>query len=71
MPISLLNTEGKIFFSDMAGRVMKYLLGNKYVKRVIQKGEIPWVPGCVEHVNVPEILEHIQRAKAEKSESCG
>lgn len=52
----------------MAGSVMVYLLGNKYGARVIQKDVITGNLECVEHGTM--IWEHIQRAMAEKSESC-
>lgn len=48
MLISLLDVQGKIFFSVMSGRVTRYLLGDKYVDRVVQEGGIPGV-----HDNVP------------------
>jgi hypothetical protein len=63
-PISLLNVEGKIFFSVIAQRLTKYLLSNGYVDTSIQKGGIPGVPGCLEHSSM--IWEAIQRAKANK-----
>ena len=43
-PISLLNVEGKIFFSVMASRLSTYLLENNYLDISVQKGGIPGVP---------------------------
>ena len=63
-PISLLNVEGKIFFSVMASRLTKYLKENEYLDVSVQKGGIPGVPGCVEHATM--IWDAIQRAKSEK-----
>ena len=63
-PISLLNVEGKIFFSVMATRLTKYLQENEYLDVSVQKGGIPGVPGCVEHATM--IWDAIQRAKSEK-----
>ena len=63
-PISLLNVEGKIFFSVMASRFTKYLTENGYTNTSVQKGGIPGVSGCLEHA--PMIWEAIQRAKSEK-----
>ena len=63
-PISLLNVEGKIFFSVMASRLTKYLTENGYIDMSVQKGGIPEVPGCVEHASM--IWETIQRAKSQK-----
>ncbi|GFR76622.1 reverse transcriptase [Elysia marginata] len=63
-PISLLNVEGKIFFSVMATRLTKYLRENGYINTSVQKGGIPGVSGCLETAAM--ILEAIQRAKSEK-----
>ena len=63
-PISLLNVEGKIFFSVMASRLTKYLTENGYINTSVQKGGIPGVSGCLEHATM--IWEAIQRAKSEK-----
>ena len=60
-PISLLNIEGKVFFSVIASRLAEYVLSNKYVDTSIQKGGVPGVPGCIEHSSM--IWEAIQRAK--------
>lgn len=63
-PISLLNVEGKIFFSVMAKRLTAYLLVNGYIDTSVQKGGIPGFPGCLEHASM--IWEAIQRAKTHK-----
>ncbi|KAK3779423.1 hypothetical protein RRG08_015824 [Elysia crispata] len=63
-PISLLNVEGKIFFSVLASRLTKYLTENGYINTSVQKGGIPGVSGCLEHATM--IWEAIQRAKSEK-----
>ena len=60
-PISLLNVEGKIFFSIMASRLTEFVMSNQYVDISVQKGGIPGVPGCIEHTSM--IWEAIQRAK--------
>ncbi|GFR69091.1 polyprotein [Elysia marginata] len=51
-PISLLNNEGKIFFSVMATRLTKYLTENGYINTSVQKGSIPGVSGCLEHATM-------------------
>ena len=63
-PISLLNVEGKIFFSVLAARLTKFLISNGYVDTSIQKGGVPGVHGCLEHSSM--IWEAIQRAKANR-----
>ena len=65
-PISLLNVEGKIFFSVMAARLTTYLLKNGYLDMSVQKGGVPGVPGCLEHATM--IWDAIQKAKAEKKD---
>ena len=60
-PISLLNVEGKIFFSIKASRLTEFVMSNQYVDISVQKGGIPGVPGCIEHTSM--IWEAIQRAK--------
>ncbi|GFO23891.1 reverse transcriptase [Plakobranchus ocellatus] len=63
-PISLLNVEGKIFFSIIASRLTKYLTENGYINISVQKGGIPEVSGCLEHATM--IWEAIQSATSEK-----
>ena len=65
-PISLLNVEGKIFFSVMAARLTTFLLKNGYLDMSVQKGGVPGVPGCLEHATM--IWDAIQRAKADKKD---
>ena len=60
-PISMLNVEGKIFFSIMASRLTEFVMSKQYVDISVQKGGIPGVPGCIEHTSM--IWEAIQRAK--------
>ena len=60
-PISLLNVEGKIFFSIMSSRLTEFVMSNQYVDISVQNGGIPGVPGCIEHTSM--IWEAIQRAK--------
>ena len=63
-PISLMNVDGKIFFSVMASRSKKYLTENGYVNNSVQKVGIPGVSGCLEHATM--IWEAIQSANSEK-----
>ena len=62
--ISLLNVEGKIFFSVVARRLTTYLKKNDLVDCSVQKAGIPGFSGCLEHVSV--IWQQIQTAKREK-----
>ena len=62
--ISLLNVEGKIFFSLKADRITDFLVMNKYINTSIQKGGIPNVSGCIEHTAI--LSQLIKEAKKEK-----
>ena len=48
-PISLLNVEGKIFFTVLAKRLTQFLLANSFISTSIQKAGFPGFPGCLEH----------------------
>ena len=63
-PISLLNVEGKIFFSVIAQRLSTYLERNKYIDTSVQKAGIPGFSGCLEHTSM--IWHQIQTAKKDK-----
>lgn len=51
-PISLLNVEGKIFFSVIAQRLILCLERNKYIVTSIQKAGLPVFPSCLEHTSM-------------------
>ncbi|KAJ7998144.1 hypothetical protein DPEC_G00219550 [Dallia pectoralis] len=59
--ISLLNVEGKIFFSVVARRLTAYLEKNHFIDTMVQKTGIPGFSGCLEHVSM--IWNQIQTAK--------
>jgi hypothetical protein len=48
-PIALTACVGKIFFGIIANRFQTYMIENKYIARVMQKGFVGGVPGCMEH----------------------
>ena len=62
--ISLLNVEGKLFFSMKADRITDFVLARGYIDPSIQKGGIPGVSGCLEHTAL--LSQLIREAKAEK-----
>ena len=62
--ISLLNVEGKLFFSLKADRITSFLLKNSFIDPSIQKGGIPGVSGCLEHTSI--LSQLIREAKKEK-----
>ena len=51
-PVSLLNVEGKFFFSILSKRLVKHIYSNKLINSSIQKGCMEKVPGCWEHMSV-------------------
>lgn len=64
--ISLLNVEGKIFFSIVARRLTNFLLANNYIDTSVQKGGIAGVPGCLEHTGV--VTQLIREARDHKGD---
>ena len=48
-PISILNVEGRIFFSLVEKRLSAYMILNGYIKRWQQKAFMVEVAGCIEH----------------------
>ena len=62
--ISLLNVEGKLFFSLKSERILDFALANGYIDTSIQKGGVPGVSGCLEHTAV--VSQLIREAKKEK-----
>ena len=59
--ISLLNVEGKLFFSLKADRITEFVIKNRFINTSIQKGGIPNVSGCIEHTAI--LSQMIKEAK--------
>ncbi|KAI8500672.1 hypothetical protein Bbelb_214900 [Branchiostoma belcheri] len=64
--ISLLNVEGKLFFTVLAKRLTSYLISNNLIDTEIQKAGIPGFPGCTEHAST--IWNQIQLARSRKED---
>jgi hypothetical protein len=64
--ISLLNVEGKIFFSVLARRMTNYMVDNQYVDTSVQKGGVPGFSGCIEHTSI--ITQLVSEAKINKKD---
>lgn len=62
--ISLLSVEGKIFFSIAAKWLSDFLASNNYIDKVVQKGGVSGVPGCLEHTGV--VTKLIREARENK-----
>ncbi len=65
-PISLLNVEGKIFFSILSRRLTRFIVSNGYINYSVQKAGIPGHPGCVEHATM--IWSSIKQARRERAD---
>jgi len=48
-PITVLNVEGRIFFSVFQSRLSSFMLKNKYLVLRVQKAFLAGVSGCIEH----------------------
>ena len=64
-PISLLNVEGKLFFSILSKRLEKHIYNNKLINSSIQKGCMEKIPGCWEHMSV--VWDELKSRKSERS----
>ena len=51
-PISLLNVEGKLFFSLVSKRIENHIFRNYIIDKSVQKGCMERVTGCWEHMSV-------------------
>ena len=63
-PISVLNVEGRIFFSVVHKRLANFLIGNSYIDTKNQKGFIQDMAGCIEQGALVEAaLRYTKRHK--------
>ena len=63
-PISVLNSESRLFWTVFQKRLSKYMLKNGYIDSRVQKGFLEGVAGCVEHTSMHwEILMHAKSAQ--------
>ena len=60
-PVTMTNTDGKIFLSVLASRSLSYMKNNGYYDLSIQKGFICDMAGCAEHTTV--LSELLKNAK--------
>ena len=65
--ISLLNVEGKIFFSLVSKRCYSHLVTkNKLINTSIQKGCMENIPGCWEHISM--VWDALKEARLNKKD---
>ena len=67
-PISVLNVEGRIFFSAVHKRVANFLIKNGYISTKMQKAFIEGIAGCIEHGIL--IQEAIRYAREHRKSIC-
>lgn len=63
--MSLLDVEGKIFWSIVPKRLTLYLLSNEYIDPSAQNGGVPGYSGCLDHTSA--ISQIIKDAKNNNS----
>ncbi len=63
--ISLLDFEGKIYWSIITKRLTTNLLANEFIYPSVQKGGVPGYSGCLEHTSV--ISQLINEAKSKNN----
>ena len=51
-PISVLNSEGRLFWTVFQMKLSRYMLDNKYIQLRVQKGFLEGVVGCIELTSV-------------------
>ena len=63
-PITVLNVEGRIFWSIYQRRMASYMLINGYIDHRVQKAFLEGVAGCIEHGTFhAEMLEDAKQAQ--------
>jgi hypothetical protein len=51
-PISMVNVEGRIFWSLYQKQMAEYFIGNGYIDLRVQKGFLEKMAGCIEHATI-------------------
>ena len=67
-PITVLNVEGRLFWSIFQTRLADFVIGNNYISNTIQKAFMEGVAGCIEHATI--IAEMIKDAKQHQNALC-
>ena len=67
--ISLLNIGGQIFFSLLNRGLSDYLLKDEYADTAVEKGRLPGMPGCIEHIGV--VSQLLKDAKKDQGDMAG
>ena len=61
-PISILNAEGRLFWTVFQLRMSKFMLSNNYIQTHVQKGFIEGIAGCIEYTTAQwEMLQNAKR----------
>lgn len=67
-PISLSNSDGKIFFALVSKAISQHMIRNNYFDRRVQKGFLPGIAGCLEHSSL--LSEALRDARAHQRSIC-
>ena len=67
-PISVLNVEGRLFFTIYQEKMASYMLKNNYIKQGVQKAFLENVAGCIEHTTL--LAEAIRDARERRRAIC-
>jgi hypothetical protein len=67
-PISILNSEGRLFWTVYQERLATYMTGNGYIDRSVQKAFLPGMAGCIEHGTMA--AEMFKDAKQRQRQIC-
>lgn len=67
-PISILNAEGRLFWTIYQERLADYMLKNGYIDRSVQKAFLPGMAGCIEHATM--VSELFKDAKQRQRSLC-
>jgi hypothetical protein len=67
-PISVLNAEGRIFFTIFQQKLASYMVDNGYINTSVQKAFIDGLAGCIEHATI--FGEMLKDAKSKQRQIC-
>ena len=68
-PISVLNVEGRIYWSVYQKKMSDYFIDNVYIDTRVQKSFLEKMAGCVEHASMN--WEMLNDAKKRRKQICG
>ena len=67
-PISILNAEGRIFWTIYQERLASFMTSNGFINRSVQKAFLEKMAGCIEHATMAS--EMLRDAKSRQKQIC-